>query len=75
MAKVFKVNIIDVDWDVDEEEEQGLFPYMLPRSGFQLYVEADQISDDGHEVADALSDEYGYCVNSACYEVLRVFSE
>lgn len=73
MAKVYKVNILKVDWDISSEEEEAIYPILLPRAGFQIFVEADQLSDDGSEVADALSDEYGYCVNGAIYEVLRVY--
>lgn len=50
-----KYNVFDIDWDVDDPcdiEDCG-----LPT---EVVIEAE----DEDEIADALSDEYGFCVNS-----------
>lgn len=48
-----KYNVFDIDWDVDDIEDADLLPT-------EVIIEAE----DEDEIADALSDEYGFCVNS-----------
>lgn len=65
--KTYKVHITEVEWDTDEPVST------LPTHDFQILVSANKISDDGSEVADALTEEFGYCINYAVYEVVRVY--
>lgn len=52
------VNIYQIDWDVDDEKLKD-----LPTTA-TIEVHVDSYGDVYEAAADALSDEYGYCVNS-----------
>ena len=49
-------HVYDIDWDTDGDEDVS-----LPS---EVEVEADCVED----IADALSDEYGFCINGFNYE-------
>lgn len=56
--KLFRVT--DIQWDFDASEEERVEdgePVELPNEGFVHAAEAD-------DVADVLSDRFGWCVNS-----------
>lgn len=46
-------NVVDIDWDVDDEDDLADLPT-------EVIIEVE----DEDDIADALSDEYGFCVNS-----------
>ena len=65
-----KIKCTNVEWDIDEDEE---IPDDLPTSVEILlddeddigdYLEAKESGDEDDFIANKLSDEYGYCVNS-----------
>ena len=58
-----KMYITDIDWDTDGKNKDELG---LP----DVVVVTDDIDED--EIADMLSDEYGYCVQSFCIEEVEV---
>ena len=57
-----KMYITDIDWDTDGESKEELG---LP----DVVVVTDDIDED--EIADMLSDDYGFCVNSFSIEVVE----
>ena len=57
-----KMYITDIDWDTDGENKDELG---LP----DVVVVTDDIDED--EIADMLSDDYGFCVNSFSIEVVE----
>lgn len=64
--RTYKVHISEVEWDLDEPNP------ILPTKDFMIIFDAPKISDDGHEVSDALTDQYDTLVNYAVYEIVRV---
>ena len=54
------LNITNIDWDTDGENVPE-----LPQN-LQYLADEDEVQDPSY-IADRLSDEYGFCVNS--YEV------
>jgi hypothetical protein len=63
MTKIFKIT--DIDWDTDGEEID------LPTKINGFVVEGYEDCDWDEVISDKLSDEYGWCVNSFCYEVIE----
>jgi hypothetical protein len=57
-----KIYITDIDWDTDGESKEELG---LP----DVVVVTDDMDED--EIADMLSDDYGFCVNSFSIEVVE----
>lgn len=57
-----KIYITDIDWDTDGESKEELG---LP----DVVVVTDDIDED--DIADMLSDEYGFCVNSFSIEAVE----
>lgn len=57
-----KIYITDIDWDTDGKSKEELG---LP----DVVVVTDDIDED--EIADMLSDDYGFCVNSFSIEVVE----
>jgi hypothetical protein len=62
--KLIKVNIFDIDWDVDNQEDLCELPVDL------LNIDLPADMDLENELADAVSDAYGFCVNSLEYEIV-----
>lgn len=62
------MRITDIEWDVDPEdfdneaEYEAVLENVLPKS-----VDLNEFIEDDREIADYLSDEYGYCVK--CFKV------
>lgn len=48
-----RYDIFDIEWDVDDPEDLELLP-----------TEVEVEVEDEYDIADALSDEYGFCVKS-----------
>ena len=61
--ETIKVRVTDIDWDVDHEEELCDLP---------IDLEFDFPSDSNLEedLADAISDAYGFSIKTLNYEVL-----
>lgn len=57
-----KIYITDINWDTDGESKEELG---LP----DVVVVTDDIDED--DIADMLSDEYGFCVNSFSIEAVE----
>lgn len=55
------VKAMNIDWDTDGESVD------LPD---EVTVEMDADADLSLEVADAVSDRYGFCVNSFTFEIV-----
>jgi hypothetical protein len=62
--KLIKVNVYDIDWDVDNQEDLRELPVDL------LEVDLPADMDLENELADAISDAYGFTVNSLQYEII-----
>ncbi len=62
--KLIKVNIFDIDWDVDNQEDLCELPVDL------LNIDLPADMDLENELADAVADAYGFCVNSLEYEIV-----
>lgn len=70
-----QIKVIDIDWDTDGDEE------VLAALPTEIVVDfadidwLDGIPDDvteenSNDIADYLSDQYGFCVNSFDYKTL-----
>jgi hypothetical protein len=62
--KLITVNILNIDWDVDNQEDLCELPVDL------LEVELPADMDLENELADAVSDAYGFTVNTLEYEII-----
>lgn len=58
----YRFIVHDIEWDTDSEKDLG-----LPTTT-EIEVEADSIEEAEDGIADALSDEYGFCVNGCTYD-------
>lgn len=58
------VNILNIDWDVDNQEDLCDLPVDL------LEVDLPADMDLENELADAVSDAYGFAVNTLEYEII-----
>ena len=56
-----KIKFTDIDWDKGGEEVE------LPE---EATIEVEDEEDIEERLADILSDEYGWCVNSFNYKIL-----
>lgn len=57
--KSIKVKVWDIDWDTDGENVPE-----LPSETMLELEDIDGLGVDDQDVADELSDRYGFCVNS-----------
>ena len=57
--KSIKVKVWDIDWDTDGENVPE-----LPSETILEIEDIDGLGVDDQDVADELSDRYGFCVNS-----------
>lgn len=62
-----KVTNIVYDTDIDDDSSQFVFNSDLPS---EMIVEVDGIIDVESEIADAISDLTGWCVQGYNYEIL-----
>ena len=59
-----KIRAYDIDWDTDGEDPNALD---LPRE-VVIDLDAEGIEDPDQQVADWLSDRYGWCINGIFHE-------
>lgn len=64
-----KVTVTKIEWDFDDTPGLSQLGYDLPRVPFDIEVEEDK-NGECLQVADAISDEYGYCVKECVYEIV-----
>ena len=67
------VKITNVEWDFDGETEKTVeeaYSY-LPSVPFYISIYDEGYDDDYLPVADAISDEYGWCVKNCEYEIIK----
>ncbi len=62
-----KVTNIVYDTDIDDDSSQFVLNSDLPS---EMIVEVDGIIDVESEIADAISDKTGWCVQGFNYEIL-----
>jgi hypothetical protein len=65
-----KYRVTKIDWDTtDEDRDDNGLPVTAKDLGLPAYDESVEVECDSVEdIADALSDEYGFCVNSFSVE-------
>lgn len=65
-----KYRVTKIDWDIsDEDRDDNGLPVTAKDLGLPAYDEFVDVECDSEEdIADALSDEYGFCVNSFSVE-------
>jgi hypothetical protein len=56
-----KVKASNIDWDTDGET------LALPN---EVMVDMDEDAEISIEIADAISDRYGFCINSLVFEIV-----
>ena len=69
--QIMKLKITSIEWDFDGEDEnevQDAVDCVLPSVPFYIDVDEEGFDPDALPVADAISDEYGYCVKDCTYE-------
>ena len=64
--KSIKVKVWDIDWDTDGENVPE-----LPSETMLELEDIDGLGVDDQDVADELSDRYGFCVNSFYSEFME----
>ena len=64
--KSIKVKVWDIDWDTDGENVPE-----LPSETILEIEDIDGLGVDDQDVADELSDRYGFCVNSFYSEFIE----
>ena len=64
--KSIKVKVWDIDWDTDGENVPE-----LPSETMLELEDIDGLGVDDQDVADELSDRYGFCVNSFYSEFIE----
>ena len=57
-----RIKTTEIDWDTAEHEREGLT---------FLAQEVELEVDHEDEIADKLSDMYGWCVRGACYNIIK----
>ena len=62
--KTVKINVYDIDWDVEHQESLCDLPVDL----LELDMPADM--DFENDLADAISDAYGFAINDLQYEII-----
>jgi hypothetical protein len=62
--KTVKINVYDIHWDVDNEEDLCDLPIDL------LEIEMPADTDWDNDLADAIADAYGFAINDLTYEII-----
>jgi hypothetical protein len=62
--KLVTVNVFDIEWDVDNQEELCDLPVDL------IKMELPKSMDLENDLADAISDAYGFAIKNLYYEVV-----
>lgn len=71
-----KIKVIDIEWDTDGDEEVLA---ALPTEIVVDFADIDWLDgtpddvteDNSSDIADYLSDQYGFCVNSFDYQTIQ----
>ncbi len=63
------VRAIDIEWDTSDEEDAALPPKLPDTDLVFVYGIDDVTEDNSSEIADTLSDKYGFCVNHFNYVI------
>lgn len=61
------VSVFNIDWDVDNKKDLENLP-----NHTSIIMDSSAMEDEYSfvdDIADTLSDEYGYCVNNFEYEI------
>ena len=64
-----KIHITEIDWDFDDENCCVAPPTEVDADIPDITEEKDEI-EQGDEIADWLSDTYGWCVNGFQYTII-----
>lgn len=56
------VKVYDIEWDLDNDDDDDASDNGLPESAYVI------LPDDEDDIADALSDEFGFCVRTFQYD-------
>ena len=66
------IHVTDIVWDLTDEGGDPLPKKEIKELNLPKVVDVE-VEDDGRDldeqVADILSDEYGFCINSFCYDL------
>ena len=66
------IHVTDIDWDTTDEGGNPLPKKEVKKLKLPKVVDVE-LDDDGRDldeqVSDILSDEYGFCINSFCYDL------
>ena len=62
--KLITINVTDIHWDVDNEEDLCDLPIDL----LEMKLPADM--DLENDLADAISDAYGFAISDLTYEII-----
>jgi|TARA_B100000287_G_C20365389_1_gene675560 hypothetical protein len=58
-----RIKTTNIDWDTDNEQVD------LPQV-VELEIDGDNDEEGPYEIADKLSDEYGWCIRGLAYEII-----
>jgi hypothetical protein len=62
--KLITINVTDIHWDVDNEEDLCDLPVDL------LEMKLPEDMDLENDLADAISDAYGFAISDLTYEII-----
>jgi hypothetical protein len=62
--KLITINVTDIHWDVDNEEDLCDLPIDL------LEMKLPEDMDLENDLADAISDAYGFAISDLTYEII-----
>ena len=63
--KLITINVTDIHWDVDNEESLCDLPVHL------LNIDMPADTDFENDLADAISDAYGFAIKDLQYEIVQ----
>lgn len=63
------VRAIDIEWDTTDEGDAVMPPQLPDTDLVFVYGITDVTEDNSSEIADALSDKYGFCVLTFNYQI------
>lgn len=69
-----KINCIDIEWDTDGDEEiLATLPteVIVDLNEIEGFEDEDVTEENSSDIADYLSDEYGFCIFSFNYQTLN----
>ena len=72
-----RIKVIDIEWDTDDDQEvldalpKEVIVNLEDIDWIDGEVPNDITEDNSSDVADYLSDQYGFCVNSFDYQIIQ----